>query len=557
MQSRTKIKTKENQSSRQNLNTEKSNGNNILSSSPSFPPIHISNSSSGIIQKASKTENSPEGPVAQLWSWPWEKKEEPATRPRSNAVTAMPEPTTYDKFAAGSGKLANQGMNWVKGLKDNVGDEFSVQNKTSSQLGRIGGLFGMGQQETTRPRSNAVTEMPQKEDDSIWGKLNGYYHKEKDSDEKSGWLKGGVQGALGTVGGILGGIGGGIVGGFKGLFGMTDEKTENGEKRKLTLWEQMKADAHSGGSHGRDFGRVAGAGIMDGTKALAGGAVGAATGLAGGLAGGLFGIGHGIYNKATGKGDFLNTLGKDISTGGSVGFTGGKGIVDATHGLVDEAPEMAMNLSRGALGAAGGVVGGLAGGVYGSVKGMFSPDRKYDENGVQSKENDGRNTWYEQAWQDAKSGANRGFDFGANSNLTKTGLGIASTIGATTLGGLAGPAGALAAGYAASRANARYWGATNTESDVTALSSLITTGIGTTITPASVAAGGGVTNVGLGEAVNTHAATYSALAANALGGKGIAAGSQYLEQNFAPEDRRSKDGEAATEWEILNNYKKA
>jgi hypothetical protein len=30
-----------------------------------------------------------------------------------------------------------------------------------------------------------------------------------------------------------------------------------------------------------------------------------------------------------------------------------------------------------------------------------------------------------------------------------------------------------------------------------------------------------------------------------------------LEQNFAPEDRISKEGEAATEWEILNNYKKA
>lgn len=548
MQSRTKIKTKETQSSRKNLNTEKNNGNNILSSSPSFPPIHISNSSTGIIQKVSKTENSAQGSIAQLWSWPWAKKEEPATRTRSNAVTAMPEPTIYQQFAAGSSEVANQGKDWVKGLKNNVADEFSVQNKTSSQLGRIGGLFGMGQQETTRPRSNAVTEMPQKEDDSMWGKLNGYYHKEKDNDDKSGWLKGGVQGALGTVGGILGGIGGGIVGGFKGLFGKTDEKTENGIKRKLSTWEQMKADAHSGGTHGRDFGRVAGAGIMDGTKALAGGAVGAATGLAGGLAGGLFGIGHGIYNTAKGKGDFIETVGKDIFTGGNVGFKGGKGIVDVTHGLVDEAPEMAMNLSRGALGAAGGVVGGLAGGMYGSVKGMFSPD---------SKENGEKNSWHEQALKDAKTGAKGGFDLGANSNFTKTGLGIASTIGATALGGLAGPGGALAAGYAASRANARYWGATNTESDVTALSSLITTGIGTIITPASVAAGGGVTNVGLGEAVNTQAATYSALAANALGGKGIAAGSQYMEQNFAPEDRRSKEGESATEWEILNNYKKA
>ena len=369
-----------------------------------------------------------------------------------------------------------------------------------------------------------------------------YYDQEKgykkegdkiiDKEHEGGFLKGAVGGALGTVGGILGGIGGGLWGAGKSLFGKGDVKKdkegkdvldENGKPVKKGFLDQVRSSAYEGGTAGRDMGRVTGAGIVDGTKAIAGGVTGLATGAVGGALGGLAGIGHGIYNKATGKGSFSGTVKRDAKAGAKGGFNLGKGAVDASFGLVEEAPELAINASRGALGAAGGVLGAIGGGIYGGIKGAVgNGDRKFTGKAGESNENVKRRGILEQMWKSGKEGAAYGAKKGANSNLTKKVIGAGASAAAFAGGSLlAGPAGGLAAGYAASRANSRYWGETNTSADISAGIGLASSATGGLITPQLA---------GLGNAP----AYYAAKGGNAIAGMGVTEASNAVEQNFAP-----------------------
>ncbi len=375
-----------------------------------------------------------------------------------------------------------------------------------------------------------------------WKGVKKYYDDEKgykkegdkivDNKHEGGFLKGAVGGALGTVGGVLGGIGGGLWGAGKSLFGKGDVKKdkdgkdvldENGEPVRKGFFEQVRSSAYEGGTAGRDMGRVAGAGIVDGTKAVAGGVTGLAAGAVGGALGGLAGIGHGIYNKATGKGDFFDTAINDAKAGADGGFDFGKGAVDASFGLVEEAPELAINASRGALGAAGGVLGAIGGGIYGGIKGAVgNGDRKFTGKAGETNENVERRGVLEQMWQSGKEGAAYGAKKGANSNLTKKVVGTAASMAATAGGTLlAGPAGGLAAGYAANHANARYWGETNASADISAGAGLASAATGGLITPELA---------GLGKAP----ALYAAKVGNSVAGTGAGMAVNAVEQNFAP-----------------------
>ena len=349
----------------------------------------------------------------------------------------------------------------------------------------------------------------------------------KDNEHKGGFLKGAVGGALGTVGGILGGTLGGLWGAGKSMLGMGDEvKDKNGNSRKKGFFEQIRSSAFEGGTAGRDMGRVAGAGIVDGGKAIAGGVTGLATGAVGGALGGLAGIGHGIYNKATGKGNFSDTVVNDAKIGAKGGFKVGKGAVDATAGLVDEVPELAINSGRAAMGAAGGVVGAIGGGIYGGVKGAFGHgDRKFTGKAGETNDNVKRKGVFEQMLQSGKEGMAYGARKGANSNLTKKVVGGAVSMAAATAGtALAGPVGGMAAGYAANHANARYWGESNTSADIAALA-----GTGAAVTS-------GLITPGL-SGINNAAELYSAKGGNSLAGIAAGQGANILEQNFSPEDR--------------------
>ena len=356
------------------------------------------------------------------------------------------------------------------------------------------------------------------------------------SNEGEGFLKGAVGGALGTVGGILGGIGGGLWGFGKGLFGRGD-KNEKGET--MGAFEQMKASAYNAGSAGRDGGRLAGASIVDGTKALAGGAVGAATGVLGALGGGLYGMGKaatnslGITNKGKGEDDALSTIYGHGSKGAQGGFSLGKGAVDAGVGLIEETPELAMNLSRGAVGAATGILGGIGGAVYGAGKAATN------SLGWTTKA-EGEEDLLSSIGNNSMAGASRGWDLGANSNATKLALGSAATMAATIGGGIAaGPGGSLAAGYAASRANARYWGQSNTEADITGLSSLVATGTGSMITPGALGMNPDAMSLA------NHAGYYATKTANSAGGVGLGLISNHVEQNFL--EKQKGDGVGLTD----------
>jgi hypothetical protein len=351
------------------------------------------------------------------------------------------------------------------------------------------------------------------------------------SNEGEGFIKGAVGGALGTVGGILGGIGGGLWGFGKGLFGFGD-KDSNGNK--MGSIEQMKASAYNAGSMGRDGGRLVGAGIVDGTKAVAGGAVGAATGVLGAIGGGLYGMGKaatnslGLTNKSKGEDDALSTILGHGSKGAQGGFSLGKGVVDAGVGLVEETPEMAMNLSRGAVGAATGIVGGLGGAIYGAGKAATN------SLGLTTKA-EGEEDLLSSISNNSMAGAGRGWDLGANSNATKLALGSAATMAATIGGGIAaGPGGSLAAGYAASRANARYWGQSNTEADITGLSSLAATGTGSMITPGALGMNPDAMSLA------NQAGYYGTKTANSAGGVGLGLISNHVEQNFL--EKQKGDG---------------
>jgi len=377
----------------------------------------------------------------------------------------------------------------------------------------------------------SISDYFKKEDKKFKDHRNEKDENDVANNEGEGFIKGAVGGALGTVGGILGGIGGGIWGLAKGAFGFGDK---NADGKTMGAFEQMKASAYNAGSKGRDGGRLAGAGIVDGTKALAGGAVGAVTGVLGGIGGGLYGMGKaatnslGWTNKSKGEDSALSTILGHGSKGAEGGFSLGKGVVDASIGLVEETPEMAMNLSRGAVGAATGIVGGLGGAIYGAGKAATN------SLGWTSKA-EGEENLLSSIGNNSMAGASRGWDIGANSNATKLALGSAATMAATIGGGLAaGPGGSLAAGYAASRANARYWGESNTEADISGLSSLVATGTGSTITP------GGLGMNPDAMSLANHAGYYATKTANSAGGVGLGLISNHVEKNFL--EKQKGDG---------------
>ncbi len=404
-----------------------------------------------------------------------------------------------------------------------VKDEFSLGNKAGKQLERFGNMaMGKGNEQNADPGQDA--------EGSFWSKIKKpgkYYEDESDDHQKhkGGFMKGAVGGALGTVGGLAGGVLGGLAGGAKGAVNSIGNGINslsswwngkpNTTEKKPGFFESMWSGAKSGGKTGRDIGRVAGSGIVDGTKALAGGAAGLATGAAGGVVGALGGVAHGAYNKYHGKGDFFDTVKKDAKAGAKGGFNVGKGVVDAGFGLVEEAPELAMNLGRGALGAAGGVVGALGGVAHGAYN-------KYH----------GKGDFFDTVGKDAKAGAN----FGANSNLTRNVLGTAAVAGSTLAGGLLGGPAGLAAGYTAAHANSRYWGASKSQADISAL---VSTAGG---------AASGLINAdlpGLGNAAIPEAAYYSAKGAATLGnvGTGVA-----LNQTYESLKKDNNPDEVKTDW---------
>uniref|UniRef100_UPI0040479363 eCIS core domain-containing protein n=1 Tax=Algoriphagus sp. TaxID=1872435 RepID=UPI0040479363 len=375
-----------------------------------------------------------------------------------------------------------------------------------------------------------------------WGgtkkKAEEYYEEEKGYKVENGeeienkrkgpeFLKGSIGGALGVAGGLVGGTLGGLWGLGKSLTGNRDEVTnDKGEKVKKGFFEQIGSSAIKGGTAGRDMGRVAGAGIIDGTKAVAGGAAGLALGAAGGVVGALGGAIYGGVKGAAGHGDrkFTGAMGETNENvkrkgileqmwesgkeGAGFGAKGGKalgkGVVDLGFGLADETGDFAINASRGALGAAGGVVGGLGGAVYGGVKGAAGHgDRKFTGAMGETNNNVKRRGALEQMWESGKEGANYGFGKGANSKLTEKVIKSGAGMAGTALGALAGPAGAVAGGFIASSGVESYYGGSRKSAELAGTLSAVSGGVKDflpnaadllkTGTAANVATAGGVT----------------------------------------------------------------
>jgi hypothetical protein len=222
--------------------------------------------------------------------------------------------------------------------------------------------------------------------------------------------------------------------------------------------------------------------------------------------------------------------------GSKVGFKGGKGVVDASVGLVEEAPEIAMNVSRGALGAAGGVVGAIGGGIYGGIKGAVgNGDRKFTGKEGETNDNVKRRGVLEQMWKSGKEGAAFGARKGANSNVTRKVVGGAATM-AAAVGGtlLAGPGGGMGAAYAANHANERYWGESNQNADITALAGAAGSGTG------------GLIHSGLA-GLGSTSGLMAAKAGNSAAGLATGFATKKVGNNFGP-DGRPKEGATASTW---------
>lgn len=262
-------------------------------------------------------------------------------------------------------------------------------------------------------------------------KAGAYWDKEK-NNEDAGFLKGSVGGVLGAAGGIVGGALGGLFGIGKAIY-----------KRDISQIGKM---AVAGGAKGVSTGRVVGSGIVDGTKALTGGAIGAATGALGGLGGLAYGAVKAAKNKDA------SHIGKGLMSGAKGGFDYGRGVGDAAFELADEAPELALNAARGGLGVAGGAIGGIGGLAYGAVQAAKNKDASHIGKGLMT-------------------GAKGGWNFGANSNATKKAVSVAASMGGAALGALAGPGGSVVGAGLGARGAAKYYGASNAVADISMLSS--------------------------------------------------------------------------------------
>ena len=270
-------------------------------------------------------------------------------------------------------------------------------------------------------------------------KIGEYAHKEQEKQDKGkgGFLKGATRGVLALGGGVLGGLGGLA----KGIGHKAYNKATGGED--VSIMDNMKA----GGTAGRDAGRVAGSAIVDGTRAIAGGAVGAAGGLLGGLGGAVYGAGKKAYNKATG-GEDVSIM--DNMIGGAKG--GAKMGYEKTNSLIDlseEVPGLGVDLTRGAVGAAGGIVGGLGGAVYGTGKKAYNKATGGEDVSVMD---------------NMIGGAKGGFNIAANSEASKmvmkSGVSAAAGLAAAPTGG------GFAAAALASKGMNTYYGGTEEEGEI-------------------------------------------------------------------------------------------
>jgi hypothetical protein len=338
------------------------------------------------------------------------------------------------------------------------------------------------------------------------------YGEYKDEEQKKqdkgegGFLKGATRGVLGLGGGILGGLGGLA----KGIGHKAYNKATGGED--ISIMDNMKA----GGTAGRDAGRAAGSAIVDGTRAIAGGAVGAAGGVIGGLGGATYGAGKKAYNKATG-GEDVSIM--DNMMGGAKG--GAKMGYEKTNSLIDiaeEVPGLGVDMTRGALGAAGGVVGGLGGAVYGTGKKAFN------------KVTGGKDV---SITKNMMKGAKGGFNIAANSEgskmAMKSGVAAAAGLAAAPTGG------GFAAAALAAKGMETYYGGTETEGDLAMAKSLAGGSLGGLAGGAAGAAEASL-NGGSNFLSNLAASKGTSTAVSMATGMGIDKTHKYVDQYGEPND---------------------
>ncbi len=215
---------------------------------------------------------------------------------------------------------------------------------------------------------------------------------------------------LGAVGGLMGGIGGG----FKGLYDGYKSSGKGFKNTAMGMFSGAKESGGKGAAAGYKMGDELGAAGVENVKTGVGMAVGAATGTVGALGGAVYGGIKGLKSgyKTSGKG-FKNTAkgmlgGAGLGAltggieGGLAGYDVGKKATSGLIGLAEELPGAAMDLTRGALGAATGTAGLLGGAVKGGYDGYKSGK------GVGSGILEG-----------GKSGAKAGFEMGANSKASE------------------------------------------------------------------------------------------------------------------------------------------
>ena len=399
-----------------------------------------------------------------------------------------------------------------------INDDSSLE-KEATDMGHKAAAYNSGNRHASKPTSKHSTSNVAQlfgfsnpfSRKKIKEKYSSYSESEQNlqDDNKGGFLKGATRGVLGLGGGIIGGLGGLA----KGIGHKAYNKATGGED--VSIMANMKA----GGTAGRDAGRVAGSAIVDGTRAVAGGAMGAAGGLIGGLGGAAYGAGKKAYNKATG-GEDVSIM--DNMVGGAKG--GAKMGYEKTNALIDiaeEVPGLGVDLTRGAVGAAGGVVGGLGGAVYGAGKKVYN------------KATGGENV---SIMDSMVGGAKRGFDLAANSEgskmVMKSGVSAAAALAAAPTGA------GFAAGALASKGMSGYYGEKEDKQDVALASGLLGGGLGSL---ASGAAGTAEAALNGSTFLSNHATTAAVGTAVSMPiGMGINATHDYVD-NYGKPNSKTKE----------------
>jgi hypothetical protein len=247
--------------------------------------------------------------------------------------------------------------------------------------------------------------------------------------------------------------------------------------------------------------------------------MGAAGGLIGGLGGAAYGAGKKAYNKATG-GEDVSIM--DNMVGGAKG--GAKMGYEKTNALIDvaeEIPGLGVDLTRGAVGAAGGVVGGLGGAVYGAGRKAYNKATGGEDVSIMDS---------------MVGGAKGGFNLAANSEgskmVMKSGVSAAAALAAAPTGA------GFAAGALASKGMSGYYGETEDKQDVALASGLLGGGLGSL---ASGAAGTAeALNSGSTFLSNKAASTAAGTAVSMPIGKGIDATHDYVD-NYGKPNSKTKE----------------